>query len=69
MGRKIYHTGYCPLLSTEREIILSIGDYDVVGSSGTRHSITGFQCPDAVDCKYRKESTTGLCPLVDTHTP
>lgn len=68
MGRKIHYSGYCPLLSVEREIILSIGDFNVVGSSGMQHSITGFQCPDAMGCKYRKESATGLCPLVNTYT-
>lgn len=69
MKRKVYHSGYCPLIESERIINLTVADFNVIGSLSTQHKITGFQCSDAINCKHYKDSPTGLCPLADTYTP
>lgn len=66
MQRKIYHIGYCPEIENDREIILKIADFNVVGNLRTQHKIISFQCPDAVNCRFHKEHFKGLCPVVDT---
>ena len=65
MKRNIHHTGYCPKIEAEREIILGVAEFNVVGAPNTQNKVTSFQCPDAINCSFRKEHVDGLCPLAD----
>lgn len=66
MKRKVYHSDYCPKIENNREIILNIADFNVVGTLKTQYKITSFQCPDAINCQFHKEHFKGLCPVADT---
>lgn len=63
------HTGYCPLIDSERTITLICAEFRVVGCSGTQLSVKDFRCLDSEKCQFHKEHIKGLCPLADIPNP